>query len=111
MLRFPWRLALAGAALLSLLLPIPQVAAADSTEDFAIPNGRVFPQSGGFAIADEGGIPLWSEYQRLGGLKALGYPISARYQVDGYVTQAVQRGILQWRPEQKQAVLTNVLDD
>lgn len=110
MTRSVWRLALALAMLLS-YLGAARVDAQVASEDVAIPNGRVFPQSGGYAIADEAGVPLWSEYQRLGGIRTLGYPISARYQVDGFVTQAMQKGILQWRPEQRQAVLTNVLDD
>ncbi|HZQ98723.1 MAG TPA: hypothetical protein VFC93_07895, partial [Chloroflexota bacterium] len=97
--------------LLVLLLLIPPAAtAAADEEDFAIPNGRFFPQSG-FAITDQGGIPFWTEFQRLGGVRQLGYPISTRYQVDGFVMQAAQRGIMQWRPEQGHAVLTNVLDD
>jgi len=93
-----------------LLLLLPTAPAAADEEDFAIPNGRFFPQSG-FAITDQGGIPFWTEFQRLGGVRQLGYPISTRYQVDGFVMQAAQRGIMQWRPEQGHAVLTNVLDD
>src|SRR5205823_1726525 len=65
----------------------------------------------GFAVSDEGGIPLWTEFQRLGGVRVLGYPISTRYQVDGYVMQAAQRAIVQWRPELGRAGVTNVLDD
>jgi hypothetical protein len=95
--------------LLSVLLP-SQAFGQEATEDFQIPNGRFFPQTG-FVVADEGGIPLWTEYQRLGGARALGYPISNRYQAGAYVMQATQRAILQWRPEQTRAVLTNVLDD
>jgi hypothetical protein len=97
--------------LLALALWLLAATPAAAEEDFAIPSGRVFPQSGGFAITDEGSIPLWREFQRLGGVKALGYPISGRYQVDGFVAQAMQKGIVQWRPDQGQAVLTNVLDD
>lgn len=96
--------------LLTLLLPTGHAFAQESSEDFAIPNGRFFPQTG-FAVANEGGIALWTEYQRLGGVSVLGYPISNRYQAGAYVMQATQRGILQWRPELTRAVLTNVLDD
>jgi hypothetical protein len=89
------------------LLPVPAAA----SEDYAVPGGRYFPQAGGFAITDEAGVPLWSEFERLGGVGTLGYPISGRFERDGFVHQAVQRAILQWRPEQKRAVLANVLDD
>jgi hypothetical protein len=100
-------------ALLLLLIPLvlPQTAGAeDASEDFAIPGGHFFPQSG-FAVVDQGGIPLWKEYQRLGGVRTLGYPISDRFQSGQYVVQVTQKTILQWRPEQNQAVPTNVLDD
>lgn len=86
-------------------------AAAEQAEDYAISGGRAFPQTGGFSVADEGGIPFWSEFRRLGGVSALGYPVSGRYEVDGYVHQAFQKAILQWRPDQGRTVLTNVLDD
>src|SRR5213593_118167 len=105
-----WRLRVPLALVLAVWL-IGATPAAAAEEDFAVPGGRVFPQSGGFAITDEASIPLWREFQRLGGVKALGYPISSRYQVDGFVAQAMQKGIVQWRPDQGQAVLTNVLDD
>jgi hypothetical protein len=104
------RLILALAVLVS-CLQATGASAQEASEDFAIPNGRVFPQSGGFAIVDDGGVPLWTEYQRLGGVATLGYPITASFKVDGYVTQAMQKAVLQWRPDEKRVVLTNVLDD
>ena len=33
-------------------------------------------------------------------LQALGYPISRRFMWDGFVSQAMQKVVLQWRPEQ-----------
>ena len=96
-------------ALLLLLALAPSTAFA--SEDYTVPGGRYFPQAGGFAITDEAGVPLWSEFERLGGVDTLGYPISGRFERDGFVHQAVQRAILQWRPEQRRVVLANVLDD
>src|SRR5581483_6560851 len=61
-------------------------------------------------VSDEGGIGMWSEFQRLGGVAALGYPISQRFMLDGYVSQATQKYILQWRPELGQATFVNVFD-
>jgi hypothetical protein len=104
------RLPLVLALVVLLLLP-PLAAPASAVEDYPVPGGRYFPQAGGFTIADEAGVPLWSEFQRLGGVAVLGYPISGRFERDGFVHQAVQRAILQWRPEQRRVVLTNVLDD
>ena len=59
----------------------------------------------GFSVADAGGIPLWREYQRLGGLAKLGYPLSRRFVHDGTVVQAFQGGVLQWRPERDEAIV------
>ena len=38
------------------------------------------------------GVPLWNEYKRLGGIRALGYPASRRFIWNGWVAQVVQRG-------------------
>jgi hypothetical protein len=65
---------------------------------------------GGYAITDEGGIGFWTSFQALGGVAALGYPLSHRFQRDGYVYQATQVGVLQWRPELGRAVLANTFD-
>ncbi|MCS7002115.1 MAG: hypothetical protein NZ518_04620, partial [Dehalococcoidia bacterium] len=83
--------------------------------------GRFFTQTAkdgqGFSVADRGadrdGRPTrwWSEFLRLGGLDALGYPISRVYTgPDGFLYQAFQRGVLQWRPEAGRAMLANTLD-
>ncbi|MGE5620606.1 MAG: cellulase family glycosylhydrolase [Sphingomonadaceae bacterium] len=87
--------------------------------DYDIPNGHFFTQTNGrplganasgFAVTDEGGVSFWSEFQRLGGVDALGYPVTHRFVLDGFVTQAFQKGVLQWRPEVKQAYLLNTFD-
>jgi hypothetical protein len=64
----------------------------------------------GYRITDEGGIGMWSEFQRLGGVTALGYPSSKRFTMDGFVVQATQKVILQWRPEVSQVYFVNVFD-
>ena len=65
------------------------VSPASAASDWDIPGGHFYTQAaggdGGFAITDEGGIPFWTTFQRLGGLKALGYPASNRFEPDGYV--------------------------
>lgn len=87
--------------------------------DYPIPNGHFFTQARGtggeslvgYAISDDGGIPFWSEFRRLGGIKTLGYPASRRFVWNGWVAQVMQRGILIWHPEHTQAELAHVLDD
>lgn len=79
--------------------------------------GRFYTQTAGrdgisgYVISDEGGVKLWTEFQRLGGVSALGYPVSRRFQYKGFTVQATQKGILQWRPELGRAWLTNVFDE
>jgi hypothetical protein len=87
--------------------------------DFDIPGGHFFTQANGrpmgdsaagFAVTDEGGTRFWSEFQRLGGVDALGYPASQRFVLDGFTTQAFQKGVLQWRPEVGRAYFLNTFD-
>ena len=73
-------------------------------------NGRPGEVTPGYSVTDEADIPLWSEFQRWGGIATLGFPVSRRFQLGPYVAQAFQKGILQWRPAQSQAVLANVMD-
>ncbi|MHB1160707.1 MAG: hypothetical protein ACYC3V_10325 [Chloroflexota bacterium] len=87
--------------------------------DYPIANGRFFTQSNGsplgkspygYSITDDAGIPLWSEFQRLGGVDALGYPVSRRFFMDGFISQATQKFILQWRPDRREVWFVNVFD-
>ena len=44
--------------------------AADLPDEESLPNGRFFRQTGqetgnGFAVTDDGGIPFWTEFQKL----------------------------------------------
>ena len=73
-------------------------------------NGQGGAGETGFAITDEGGIPFWSEYQRLGGPEVLGYPVSARFVWDGFTVQAMQKVVFQWRPDTRSVAFVNVMD-
>ncbi|MBI2939612.1 MAG: hypothetical protein HYY04_04170 [Chloroflexi bacterium] len=65
----------------------------------------------GAAAGGEGVVRFWSEFVRLGGVPTLGYPISQRYVgPGGFVYQAFQRGVLQWRPEAGVAYLANTFE-
>src|SRR5690348_8937241 len=96
---------LRGFILLGCFLSAVQPAAAAGS-DADLPAGHFYPQANGgagddygFRVSDEGGIGFWSEYQRLGGPAMLGYPISRRFMLDGYMVQGTQKVILQWRPD------------
>jgi hypothetical protein len=117
-----WRAYLAS-ALAMLALSAHQVfvpaAALAHVPDYPVPNGHFYTQARGtggeslvgYRISDDGGIPFWSEYRRLGGIRALGYPASRRFIWNGWVAQVVQKGILVWHPERGRAELAHVLDD
>jgi hypothetical protein len=83
--------------------------------DWDMPGGHVYTQTGGgqggFSVVDDGQARFWAEFQRLGGLQTVGYPISQRFTHDGFTTQAFQKLVLQWRPEVGQAWPVNVFDD
>ena len=105
-------------ALLALVLALPgTTAAADLDHD--IPNGHFFTQANGqplgtsptgYAVTNDAGIPFWDEFKRLGGPTALGYPVSQRFIYDGFVTQAMQKVVFQWRPDVKQVWFLNTFD-
>lgn len=65
---------------------------------------------GGYAVSDEGGVMFGSAFQQWG-LDKIGYPISQRYERDGFVTQAFQKGIMQWQGDSGRVVLVNIFDD
>lgn len=73
-------------------------------------DGRFFDETGGFTVSNAEGIPFWDEFRALGGVDALGYPVSRRFTLDGFTVQAFQKAILQWRPEVRRAYFVNVLD-
>ena len=110
------------AALIVLAAGLLPAYPAEAAADYALANGHFFAQTGdpagtGFAVLDDGrddgGRPIrfWSEFQRLGGVPVLGYPISRLYhEGDGFYYQIFQRALLQWRPETNAAVLANILD-
>jgi hypothetical protein len=87
--------------------------------DTDVPNGHFFKQTNGFngaggdgfEVTDDAQASFWTEFQRLGGVDRVGYPVSGRFQYGGYWTQAFQKLVLQWRPELGQAVPVNVLDE
>jgi len=114
------KMSLDGGSWYELTLPrSPEAANAPRPQDYDIPNGHFFTQANGrppgdsaagFAVTDDGDARFWSEFQRLGGVQVLGYPVTRRFVLDGFTTQAFQKGVLQWRPEVKQAYFLNTFD-
>jgi hypothetical protein len=74
-------------------------------------NGLSGAGMGGYRVYDDAQASFWTELQRYGGVNTIGYPITQRFEYQGFVTQAFQKMVLQWRPELGQAVPVNVLDD
>jgi hypothetical protein len=114
------RLSIVALALVLLVLPMTPAFAAPA--DYDVAGGHFFTQTGGGTglgylvqdgAQDKNGntIRFWSEFKRLGGVGTLGYPVSKRYiGPGGFLYQAFQRGVLQWRYETNRAVLSNTFE-
>lgn len=107
-----WLLAL---LLLLSTFPLANDASAQAA-DVPLPDGHFFTQAAGgdgtvgFAVVDDDQARFWTEFQRLGGVQGVGYPISQRFEWDGFIMQVMQKGVLQWRPELGVAYFVNVFD-
>jgi len=97
----------------------PAVDPAPALADYDIPNGHFYTQANGqggaggsgYSVVDDDQATMWSEFQRLGGVAMLGYPISQRYTLgDGLTYQAFQKAILQWNADDRTARLANIFD-
>ncbi len=104
--------------LLSLAL-VPLPAGATASLDYDIANGHFYTQTNGqplgtttsgYSVTNEAGVPFWDAYQQMGGPTVLGYPVTKRFSYDGFVTQAMQKMVFQWRPDTKQVVFLNTFD-
>ena len=89
--------------------------ASAAEEEYAIANGYFFTQTGGgngrgYSIVNDDSAPFWSEFQRLGGVQAVGYPVSRRFLWNGFLCQVMQRVVFQWRPDLGQVAFVNVFD-
>ena len=92
--------------------------------DYPVPGGWFYSQESripadsppyrGYTVVDDPDASIWSEFLRFGGVDVLGYPVSRRYRYPdpstGYLSQAFQRGILQWHPEKGRAEMANVFE-
>jgi hypothetical protein len=89
------------------------------TANWDVKDGHFFTQTNGhpaltsptgFLVANTGGVPFWSEYQRLGGSLHLGYPLSQRFSWRGAYVQIFQRGVLQ-QTDTAGVGMINVMDE
>ena len=65
---------------------------------------------GGFAVCDDTQANFRTAFEGWG-LDKIGYPVSRRYMRDGLVTQAFQKGIMQWHSETGSVALVNIFDE
>ncbi|MBA3531457.1 MAG: neutral zinc metallopeptidase [Ardenticatenales bacterium] len=65
---------------------------------------------GGYSVCDDGQARFRTAFTQWG-LQRIGYPISRRYLRDGFVTQAFQKGIMQWRADTGSVSLVNTFDE
>lgn len=98
-----------------ILLPWKPVSCLAQPADFDIPGGHFFKQATGgpdtgFAVVDDDHARFWTEFRRLGGVQAIGYPISQRFVWQGFICQGFQRVVFQWRPELGQVLFVNVFE-
>lgn len=105
-----WLFGLLATILLGLIVWSPAraapVAQGDDCEFFTETGGG----QGGYYVCNDGDARFLAAFEQWG-LQKIGYPISQRYRRDGFVTQAFQKAIMQWRADTNQVVLVNIFDD
>ena len=74
------------------------------------PSCQFFSETGGFNVCNDASAQFLTAFNRYG-LQRVGYPISRRYERDGFVTQAFQKAIFQWRPDGNYVAFVNVFDE
>lgn len=117
----PNRLLLYSLLCALLLAAAPARAYADEAviRDWAIPWGHFYTQTNGrdgnyelgYAVIDDEAAQFWTWFRELGGIQALGYPVSRRYVHDGFVAQAFQKAILLWDEQAQRVHLMNLFDE
>lgn len=106
-----------GVLVAAIVMAVP--AGAQQGDDFDISNGHFFtqargsaPAGTGYAVTDDADIPFWTSFKKYGGVSAVGYPVSHRFKWKGFVSQAFQKVVFQFRPDQGGAVIfVNVFDE
>ena len=99
--------------LLAMLLLLSQQWAMVADQVQQAPSCLFFSETaiqGAFSVCDDSEARFRSAFEDWG-LQNIGYPISRRYVYDGFVTQAFQKALMQWRPDGDYVALINIFDD
>lgn len=90
---------------------------AQRAADYDVSDGHFFTETNahkgslsGFSVTNADGVPFWTAFQSLGGVEVLGYPVTRRFELDGFVVQAFQKSVLQWHPDEKRFEFLNTFD-
>lgn len=106
-------------AILLTVIATPGRVTADSPADYETADGLFYTQGSGlvsstdqkgYSLTDEGDVFFLEEFQRLGGIHRLGYPISRRFEWQGRTTQITQRAVLQWDKTTAKATVLEIFD-
>ena len=99
--------------------PAQERAELPDVQDWVIPNGHFYTQTNGavgsdelgYAVLDDEDALFWTWFQAYGGWRALGYPVSRRFEYKGVVAQAFQKGIFLWDQGSQSVHLMNLFDE
>ncbi|MGB0389723.1 MAG: hypothetical protein ACPGWR_33300, partial [Ardenticatenaceae bacterium] len=69
-----------------------------------------FIEAGNYSVCDDGQANFRTAFLQYD-LQNVGYPISRRFMRDGFVTQAFQKGVFQWRADGNFVAFVNVFDE
>lgn len=115
------RLGLAVLAVLILIpgVSVPRARSADIDYDLPGGGGHFYGQAdgqggasgNGYVVDNSNGIMFWDYLKAVGGPTIVGFPVSDRMQWNGFVVQAFQKVVFQWRPELGTVYNVNVFDE
>ncbi|MFN8532374.1 MAG: hypothetical protein U0556_02365 [Dehalococcoidia bacterium] len=94
-------------------LPPTRPPGTEGRNDYQVEGGWFYSQANGrdaggiygYTVTDADGVPFWTWLQRFGGVSVVGYPVSHRFQWEGFTSQAFQKVVFQYRPDQGGAVV------
>ncbi len=87
--------------------PAPPIAAGATCRFYTETNAG---QGGGYSVCDDTNARFLTAFNRYG-LQNVGYPVSQRFKRDGFITQAFQKAIYQWRPDGNYVAFVNTFDE
>jgi polysaccharide biosynthesis protein PslG len=102
-----------------IFLLLPAASSAQQALDVDVATGHFYTQTNGsplgtsptgYTVTNDDGVAFWDAYQKYGGPLVLGYPVTGRFLYDGFVTQAMQKAVFQWRPDTGQVAFLNTFD-